>query len=76
MNDTFSDDILLLKQHLAEQEALIHALQEKLAGWETGAANCCHGASYCQLNSPRSSIRPSVYAYHQGRSKFYLVGGQ
>lgn len=30
MNDTSSDDILLLKQRLAEQEALIHALQEKL----------------------------------------------
>jgi hypothetical protein len=25
MNDTSSDDILLLKQRLAEQEALIHA---------------------------------------------------
>ena len=31
MNDTSSDDILLLKQRLAEQEALIHALQEKLS---------------------------------------------
>ncbi|WP_219725555.1 hypothetical protein, partial [Klebsiella michiganensis] len=30
MNDTSSDDILLLKQRLAEQEELIHALQEKL----------------------------------------------
>ncbi|HHZ3462688.1 hypothetical protein, partial [Escherichia coli] len=26
MNDISSDDILLLKQRLAEQEALIHAL--------------------------------------------------
>lgn len=34
MNDTSSDDILLLKQHLAEQEALIHALQEKLSNRE------------------------------------------
>ncbi|WP_252388907.1 hypothetical protein, partial [Escherichia coli] len=25
MNDISSDDIFLLKQHLAEQEALIHA---------------------------------------------------
>lgn len=31
MNDTSSDDILLLKQRLAEQEALIHTLQEKLS---------------------------------------------
>lgn len=31
MNATSSDDILLLKQRLAEQEALIHALQEKLS---------------------------------------------
>ncbi|WP_171963600.1 IS66 family transposase zinc-finger binding domain-containing protein, partial [Escherichia coli] len=29
-----SDDILLLKQRLAEQEALIHALQEKLSNRE------------------------------------------
>ncbi|EOY7839675.1 hypothetical protein ACQEKZ_005044, partial [Escherichia coli] len=30
MNDISSDDIFLLKQRLAEQKALIHALQEKL----------------------------------------------
>ncbi|HGY9244279.1 TPA: hypothetical protein ACNTWL_004681, partial [Escherichia coli] len=29
-----SDDIFLLKQRLAEQEALIHALQEKLSNRE------------------------------------------
>jgi transposase len=34
MNDTSSDDILLLKQCLAEQEALNHALLEKLADRE------------------------------------------
>lgn len=34
MNDTSSDDILLLKQRLAEQEALIHSLQEKLSNRE------------------------------------------
>ncbi|VUS65033.1 IS66 family transposase [Klebsiella spallanzanii] len=34
MNDTSSDNILLLKQRLAEQEALIHALQEKLSNRE------------------------------------------
>ncbi len=34
MNDTSSDDILLLKQRTAEQEALIHALQEKLSNRE------------------------------------------
>lgn len=34
MNDTSSDDILLLKQRLAEQEALIHTLQEKLSNRE------------------------------------------
>ncbi len=34
MNDTSSDDILLLKQHLAEQEALNRALLEKLADRE------------------------------------------
>ncbi|MCO5759805.1 IS66 family transposase, partial [Citrobacter freundii] len=34
MNDTSSDDILLLKQRLAEQEALIPALQEKLSNRE------------------------------------------
>ncbi|EPQ5852423.1 IS66 family transposase [Klebsiella pneumoniae] len=34
MNDTSPDDILLLKQRLAEQEALIHALQEKLSNRE------------------------------------------
>ncbi|HHO3732286.1 TPA: hypothetical protein ACRUX0_003959, partial [Escherichia coli] len=28
MNDISSDDIFLLKQRLAEQEVLIHALQE------------------------------------------------
>lgn len=33
MNDISSDDILLLKKHLAEQEALIHALQKKLSNW-------------------------------------------
>ncbi|WP_252387294.1 hypothetical protein, partial [Escherichia coli] len=30
MNDISSDDIFLLKQRQAEQEVLIHALQEKL----------------------------------------------
>ncbi|HHY9966254.1 TPA: hypothetical protein ACV8AQ_005231, partial [Escherichia coli] len=34
MNDISSDDILLLKQRLAEQEALNHALQEKLSNRE------------------------------------------
>lgn len=34
MNDTSSDDILLLKQRLAEQEALNRALLEKLADRE------------------------------------------
>lgn len=34
MNDTSSDDILLLKQRLAEQEAVIHVLLEKLADRE------------------------------------------
>lgn len=34
MNETSSDDILLLKHRLAEQEALIHALQEKLSSRE------------------------------------------
>ncbi len=34
MNDTSPDDILLLKQRLTEQEALIHALQEKLSNRE------------------------------------------
>ncbi len=34
MNDTSSDDILLLKQRTAEQEALIRALLEKLADRE------------------------------------------
>ncbi len=34
MNDISSDDIFLLRQRLAEQEALIHALQEKLADRE------------------------------------------
>lgn len=34
MSDTSSDDILLLKQRLAEQDALIHALQEKLSNRE------------------------------------------
>lgn len=34
MNDISSDDIFLLKQRLAEQEALIHALQEKLSNQE------------------------------------------
>ncbi len=34
MNDISSDDIFLLKQLLAEQEALIHALQEKLSNRE------------------------------------------
>ncbi|MHB9188877.1 hypothetical protein EQZ34_012855 [Escherichia coli] len=37
MNDISSDDIFLLKQRLAEQEALIHALQEKLSN--RGARN-------------------------------------
>ena len=34
MNDISSGDIFLLKQRLAEQEALIHALQEKLSNRE------------------------------------------
>lgn len=34
MNNTSSDVILLLKQRLPEQEALIHALQEKLSNRE------------------------------------------
>lgn len=34
MNDISSNDIFLLKQCLAEQEALIHALQEKLSNRE------------------------------------------
>ncbi|MNB84298.1 Transposase IS66 family protein [compost metagenome] len=34
MNDTSSDDILLLKQRLAEQEVLLQVLQEKLASCE------------------------------------------
>ncbi len=34
MNDISSDDIFLLKQRLAEQEALIHALLEKLSNRE------------------------------------------
>lgn len=34
MNDISSDDIFLLKQRMAEQEALIHALQEKLSNRE------------------------------------------
>ncbi|EEW3254596.1 hypothetical protein EA478_19470 [Escherichia coli] len=34
MNDISSDDIFLLRQRLAEQEALIHALQEKLSNRE------------------------------------------
>ena len=34
MNDISSDDIFLLKQRLAEQEVLIHALQEKLSNRE------------------------------------------
>ncbi|WDB91952.1 hypothetical protein [Escherichia albertii] len=34
MNDISSDDIFLLKQRPAEQEALIHALQEKLSNRE------------------------------------------
>lgn len=36
MNNAPSDDILLLKQRLAEQETLIHALQEKLSNRERG----------------------------------------
>ena len=40
MNDTSSDDILLLKQRLAEQEALIHALQEKLSNREREKTIC------------------------------------
>ncbi|MDO2053657.1 IS66 family transposase, partial [Escherichia coli] len=34
MNDISSDDIFLLKQRLAEQEALIPALQKKLSNRE------------------------------------------
>lgn len=34
MSGAFTDDILLLKQRLAENEALIHALQEKQANQE------------------------------------------
>lgn len=37
MNDTSPDDILLLKQRLAEQEALIHALQENQSNLECEA---------------------------------------
>ena len=34
MNNTYPDDILLLKQRLSEQEALNRALQEKLSNRE------------------------------------------
>ncbi len=34
MNDISSDDIFLLKQRRPQQEALIHALQEKLSNRE------------------------------------------
>ncbi|HEA7318906.1 TPA: hypothetical protein RXK72_000050 [Escherichia coli] len=58
MNDTSSDDILLLKQRLAEQEALIHALQEKLSNRVSGKPKvwvvvwrqrCIHSPTDCFL---------------------------
>ncbi|TFA23219.1 transposase, partial [Escherichia coli] len=48
MNDISSDDIFLLKQRLAEQEALIHALQEKLSNGERKIAHL-----RAQRNNPR-----------------------
>ncbi|WP_149014934.1 hypothetical protein, partial [Escherichia coli] len=43
-----TDDIFLLKQRLAEQEALIHALQEKLSNREREI----DPVSYTQLTRP------------------------
>lgn len=42
MNDTFPDDILLLKQCLAEQAALIHALQKTAAVADHTACRITH----------------------------------
>ncbi|MDP5287793.1 hypothetical protein, partial [Escherichia coli] len=42
MNDISSDDIFLLKQRLAEQEVLIHALQEKLSKTASRSRNINH----------------------------------
>ena len=51
MNDTSSDDILLLKQRLAEQEALIHALQEKLSNREREIGVSLDIENYCTIRA-------------------------
>ena len=53
MNDTSSDDILLLKQRLAEQEALNRALLEKLSAFTA------HRAGYRRTGAagPRADLK-------------------
>ena len=66
MNDTSSDDILLLKQRLAEQEALIHALQEKLSNREREIDHL-----QAQLDKPdelRQSFRKGIPLYRANGS--------
>ena len=58
MNDTSSDDILLLKQRLTEQEALIHALQGKLSNRVREI-----GHLQAQLDELRQSFRKSLPPY-------------
>ncbi len=58
MNDTSSDNILLLKQRLAEQEALNYALLEKLADREREIAHL-----QAQLDKLRQPLRKGLPAY-------------
>lgn len=68
MNDTSSDDILLLKQRLAEQEALIHALQEKLSNREREIDHLQAQLDKLRRNELRQSFRKGIPPYRANGS--------
>lgn len=70
MNDTSSDEILLLKQRLAEQEALNLALLEKLADQEREIDHLqaqLDKLRRMNFGNPYPSIRLSLYAYGEAQ---------
>lgn len=71
MNDTSPDDILLLKQRLAEQEALIHALQEKLSNREREI-----GHLQAQLDKLRQPLRKGIPPYRTDGSRSEPASGR
>ncbi|OSL29850.1 putative transposase [Escherichia coli TA464] len=69
MNDISSDDIFLLKQRLAEQEALIHALQEKLSNREREIDHLQAQLDKLQPDELRQSFRKSLPPYRTNGSR-------